>query len=182
MPVNSGAARARAFLEGHPETVGAVRRAVETVAAGFSFPANDLRGEVVQDAISRVVDAVRSGRYRGDASLTTFAHSVAHYTCIEHARRHRFDTIRPDLEALPSPMAGPEESLILEEQFRRRMAALSGLSPPARELLRLIFVERLSYKEAGDRLGLSEAAVKSRVHRYRIMLRDLAEPGEAGSR
>ena len=66
--------------------------------------------------------AVRSGRYRGEAFLSTFAHSVAHFTCVEHARRHRLD-----------PAAGPEASLLQAERARLRMRALSRLPSGARE-------------------------------------------------
>ena len=174
------AERARAFLEGHAATVSSVRGAVEAVVAGFAFPTDEARREVVQDALGRLVDAIRSGRYRGEASLTTFAHSVAQFTCIEHARRHRIESIHVGIDSVESPRAGPEESLLQAERLRLRLGAISRLPAGARALLHLIFVERLSYREAADRLGLSEAAVKSRVHRYRSMLRERAEKGGAG--
>jgi RNA polymerase sigma factor (sigma-70 family) len=180
MPEHPWAECARAFLEGQGAAVSAVRRAVETVARRFSLPTREDRREVVQEALGRVVDAVRSGRYRGEASLSTFAHSVAHFTCVEHARRHRPDPIDRGPETLESHAAGPEASLLQAERARLQMGALSRLPSGARALLELIFVERLSYKEAGDRLGLSASAVKSRVHRYRSMLRRRLDRGEAG--
>lgn len=50
-------------------------------------------------------------------------------------------------------------------------AAVSRLSSTDREILRLVAYERLTYAEAGMVVGLSEAAVRSRLFRARRWLR-----------
>ncbi|MGH9869315.1 MAG: RNA polymerase sigma factor [Candidatus Polarisedimenticolia bacterium] len=154
-----------------------MRSVVEAVVAGFSFTSHE-RADIVQEALGRLVDSIRSGRYRGEAALTTFGYSVARFTCIEHERDAKARAAG-GLEAVVCTSAGPEETLLRAEEHDRNLTALSRLPPQARELLHLIFIERLSYKDVGRRLGLSESAVKSRVHRCRLMLRDLANRGEA---
>ena len=164
---------AEAFLEGDPRTVAAVRDIVEAVVAGFHLMSEEARADAVQESLGRLVDSIRSGRYRGEASLTTFAYSVARYTCIEHERGRRILT-HEGIEAIPTMTEGPEETLLRTEEHDRNLNALSRLSPRSKELLHLIFVDRLSYKDVGRHLGLSESAVKSRVHRCRLMLKELA--------
>lgn len=60
-----------------------------------------------------------------------------------------------------------------EDEVEHLMEALSQLGPDERELLQLIYWERLSYKEVGYVLGTSEKAAGVRISRARQHLRDL---------
>ena len=80
--------QARELLDGTLETVDGIRRAIEHVVARFRLP-EGWDGDLVQEALGRVYLAVILGRFRGAASLATFAENVARYTCLEHLRRQR---------------------------------------------------------------------------------------------
>jgi len=64
----------------------------------------------------------------------------------------------------------------MTEEHARNLEVLAGLPPDCRELLRMVFVDRLSYREIGLKLGISEGAIKTRVHRCRAACRLRAAP------
>ncbi len=135
--------------------------------------------------------------FRGASSLSTWLYTIARSFCIKHRRRSKFapesmeslDAGEPAKLAaqLPDPSRGPEEEL----QGRRIESALEEaigeLEPMYREVLVLRDVEGLSAAEVADILGLSVEAVKSRLHRARIAVRERiapalsAEPAPAAS-
>ena len=169
------------FLDGDPAVVGDVRAIMEAVITSFDFNDSDLKSDLVQDALGRMVVSLRAGRFRGDASITTYAHSIARYTCIEHLRRRRREARLARETAAPQGVQQPEEMLIRAEAHRRSLTAFAALPREAQELLYLVVVEGLSYQQVGEWMGISEASVKSRVHRCRIRLRDHAASDRPGA-
>jgi len=169
-----------AFLRGDRARVGEIRAAIQSVVRSFQFPDEELDRDLVQDVLSRILQNLSAGRFRGDSSLGTYAQKVAKYTCLEHLRRRRFE-IRMDLESIPSRArwSQPEGSLLRTEEHLRNLRLFAALSGESRELLRLIFIEGLSYDEIGRRLGVSEGAIKSRLHRIRLACREAV--GAAGA-
>lgn len=162
-----------AFLRGDRPLLEEVRAAVEGVVRSFHAFDAELHGELVQDSIARLVVSLSHGRFRGDSSLKTYAQQVARHACLEQLRARRSGaTVDP--EAIPSQAdwSTPEGELIRSEEHRRNLRLLARLPAESLELLRLIFEERLSYREIAERLGLSEGAIKSRVHRLRLASRD----------
>jgi RNA polymerase sigma-70 factor (ECF subfamily) len=160
--------QAVAFLSGDAAAIGAIQSAVATVVRTFRRLRIDEHDDLVQEAMGRVFVMLRSGRFRGEAALKTCAQRVARYVCLEHLRLERLAT-QIDLESLPSRerWSGPEEALLLSEERRIGLRALAALSPECRRLFHLIFIEEMTYREVATRLGISETAVKIRVHRCR---------------
>ena len=84
----------------------------------------------------------------------------------------------------------PERSLADREVAVALESAIAALEPEYREVLLLRDVEGLSAAEVAEVTGLSVAAVKSRLHRARIAVRDrvapllepFAAPAAAGTR
>jgi RNA polymerase sigma-70 factor (ECF subfamily) len=88
------------------------------------------------------------------------------------SRRHRFLGDRVDHEdAVPDPELTPDRIVARSEVIARVQRAIDRLAPPYREVIRLRELEGLSAKETCRALGLSAAAMKSRLHRARAMLR-----------
>jgi len=174
---------ARAFLEGEPSVLAHVSLLVERVVRTFHAPDSDTPKDLVQEIMSRLCANLRGGRFRGAASLDTYAQSVARYTCIEILRRRRCE-LHLEVEHLASSASwsGPEEWLLRREEFESHLRAFSTLAPDCQELLRLVFGDGLSYRELAERLGISEGALKSRIHRCRLALRVAAGPARQGDR
>lgn len=165
-----------AFLAGRPSAVQAVTDAVAGAVGRFRLGA-DLHEELVQESLGRILLNLTRMRFRGEASLRTYASNVAKYTCLEHFRRSNAGA-RPDRPDASGPT--PEELYLRAEEHGRNLRAFAALSSECRELFTLIFVDRLAYREIAERLAVSVGAIKSRVHRCRERLHDLlASRGEA---
>jgi RNA polymerase sigma factor (sigma-70 family) len=171
-----------AFLRGDPATHQAVRDAVRNVVRSFRFSGRTSMDDLVQETLCRVFLNLSVGAFRGEASLRLYAQRVTRYVCLEQMRRRRFAAdVDPAALSSSGPVGNPEAALLRAENRRRHLAALAALSPGTHELLRLIFIEELNYAEVGKRLGISEAAVKLRVRRCRLTMReeDTAPAGSA---
>ena len=73
------------------------------------------------------------------------------------------------------PSRGPEEQTINKGLRARLARALGAVPRPYRVVVFLREIEGLSTREVGQVLGISEANVKTRLHRARVMLREELE-------
>ncbi len=129
--------------------------------------------DVLQDALVAALESL-SG-FRGEASLQTWLFTILRNAAYRlNSRRARAPQPIGDLEAL-GRAAGwgeddPESLAVLAEDRDRLRQALDSLRPNDREILLLRDLEGMR----GDRtcvvLGLSQAAMKSRLHRARLRL------------
>jgi RNA polymerase sigma-70 factor (ECF subfamily) len=67
----------------------------------------------------------------------------------------------------------PEDALLSKESREKMMEALDKLPPEYRAVFVLRDIEGFSNSETGQSLGISVAAVKSRLHRARLALRGM---------
>jgi RNA polymerase sigma-70 factor (ECF subfamily) len=74
----------------------------------------------------------------------------------------------------------PSEALERKEIREKLIAALGSLAQKYREVFVLRDVEHMSIEETAKALGISAGAVKTRLLRARLMLRDLLSPGLDG--
>jgi len=72
----------------------------------------------------------------------------------------------------------PEEQLLVRESYRNVLSAMQKLKKSQRDLLALTISSDLSYREIANILGISEANVKVKVHRARILLKELLQTGD----
>lgn len=135
----------------------------------------DARG-VLQETMLTLVRSLHA--FRGDSSLSTWLFAVArsHSSKRRRKRRHALHTISlEDDPGVVEQIAGdlPDPVTYLEQREISVMleAAIRELDEKYRDVLVLRDVEGLSAGEVAEVLGLSVAAVKSRLHRARAMLR-----------
>ena len=74
----------------------------------------------------------------------------------------------------------PSEALERKEIREKLIAALCSLAQKYREVFVLRDVEHMSIEDTAQALGISAGAVKTRLSRARLMLRDLLSAGLAG--
>jgi RNA polymerase sigma-70 factor (ECF subfamily) len=139
--------------------------------------------EVTQEAFLRAWRAI--GRFDGRSQLFTWLYRIGVNEAKRRAQRgeRRLHTVSleestsepPDLSGAPEPRA---ERGALRAALERSVQALP-LDYRAPLVLRDI--EGLSTKDAAEILGMSEAALKSRLYRARVSVRDaLRDQGELG--
>jgi len=161
------------FLAGERASVEEIRAAIAVVVHAF-HPGHDAEPDLVQEALARLVACLKEGRFRREASLKTYAQSVAKYTCLEFRRSRRVPAdLDPDTMASPALWSEPETILLTKEERRQSLHAFASLPVDCRQLLLLIFIEGLTYREIGVRLGITEGGIKSRVRRIRAACRRL---------
>jgi RNA polymerase sigma factor (sigma-70 family) len=82
----------------------------------------------------------------------------------------------------------PEESCSLRERKGIVKSAISGMRPRARNIVELIYLQEHSIRETAQILGISTAAVKSRIFHARIalhrmpLLQGVAKPNRLSAR
>ena len=134
--------------------------------------------DVTQDVFLQVVRKLPT--FRGEAALPTWLHRVTINAALAHRRKRslRQHGESDDLfEELPEEgVTSPDAELIDQERKRLLNEAIAGLSDTYRGVLVLSDLEGLSDADIGARLGLSVPAVKSRLHRARLLLRDRLAP------
>lgn len=77
------------------------------------------------------------------------------------------------METLTSPQADPERQAYAQELTRMLEAAVDALPEAYRTVFVLRDIEGLSTSETGEGLGLGEEAVKTRLHRARLIVRKI---------
>ena len=143
----------------------------------------DDAGDVAQESLISMARSVRA--FRGDASVSSWLYTIARRFCIKKRRRSKFAPTREEsLDApatdlsqqLADPRPNPEETATNRELAAALTHAIDALEPSQREVLVLRDVEGLSASEVATVLGLSVDAVKSRLHRARVAIREALAP------
>ena len=161
-----------------------VSGAVYRFGRGFCGDPHDAE-DVAQVTLAALARSLRD--FRGDASLTTWAYTVARNACTRQRRRPAHAPAR--LESLDAAAPGgspalqvadpgedPQRALERRELRDALQRSIHALPPSQREVLVLRDVEGLPASEVGRILHLSERAVKSRLHRARVSLREMLAP------
>lgn len=140
-----------------------------------------LAEDVVQEALARLFE--HRGRYPldelfGPYLVKTVARLAIDHRRVRRARHEQLERVRatPPREPL-SPAAAAE----IGEVTDRVGVAIAALPERERACFLLTVCERLSYREAGETLGLTYAEVNNAIHRARTALRvSLADVVEQG--
>ena len=123
-------------------------------------------------------------RFRGDAKISTWLYTIASRACLRMRRKRKgapdrelsLEEFVPSSEGefrLQIPIEGltPEQALENKELREALDQAINKLPKKYRMALVLRDMEGLSAGEAGAIMGLTERALKSRLHRARLFVR-----------
>jgi RNA polymerase sigma-70 factor (ECF subfamily) len=122
-------------------------------------------------------------RFEGRSSLSTWLYRIASNAALMRLRRNEPEQVsvdepveRDDGELMPRQFFDfcclPEEDLLREEAREQMKQAIDDLPPTLRSVFVLRDIEGLSTAETAEALDLSESAVKSRLMRARLKLRE----------
>jgi RNA polymerase sigma-70 factor, ECF subfamily len=133
-----------------------------------SFDADD----AVQEAF---VKLARRPDVQRDRGVLSWLMTTVRHTCMRLLRpfaRERRLGDRAELDEVADAAPSPERALERWRLVALVHAAIAKLPPTYREILVLRDLEGLSGEEAARALHISEASMKSRLHRARSMIRD----------
>jgi len=157
-----------------------------SVARRFLRSEEDAR-DAVQEAF---ISAFRSvDRFEGNARLSTWLHRIVVNAALMKLRTKRRKPEQSIEELLPRFLedghlahpASPWRRDALSGLERAEISALvkekiDSLPDNHRNVLLLRDIEELDTQETAELMGISEGAVKTRLHRARLALRELLEP------
>ena len=145
---------------------------------------NDADAEdVTQDVLLQVVRKLDT--FRGDSQIATWLHRVTVNAALAHRakratrQKHETNDTIDDLPPTDWPSGPikrwnvpPDEPVLAAEQAELIEQAINRLPNPFRDVYVLADVEGLPNHEIAEMLDLSVPAVKSRLHRARLRMRD----------
>ena len=161
--------------------------------AALSILNNDADAEeVAQEAILKAFKAI--GRFRREARFSTWIIQI----CMNEARmklrkdrRHLYESIDESRKGaeegdyIPKDFADwreiPSEALESRRLREALQKGLASLGVKYRQVLVLRDIEHLSIADTAKLMGITEATVKTRLLRARLMMRDALAPGFDGA-
>ena len=138
--------------------------------------------DVLQETLLAMARGVRD--FRGASSISTWLYAVARSFCLKKRRRSKFAPEETSLDAdgasdgaaIRDPARSLDEVVAAKQVEAALERAIRALEPIYREVLLLRDVEGLSAPEVAEVLGVSVQAVKSRLHRARVSVRESVAP------
>ncbi len=146
--------------------------------------------DVVQDTFVSAYQSLAS--FKGDAEFFTWLYRIAFNTAISAKRRKR-PTISLDAGASsanrekthetgidPEDRAAdvaPDAAMERAEDERQLAMAIAKLSPEHRGVLLMKDIDGLKYEDIAEAMRVPIGTVRSRLHRARLELRNLLDPG-----
>jgi RNA polymerase sigma-70 factor (ECF subfamily) len=149
---------------------------------------NDADAEdVTQDVLLQVLR--KGNTFRGEAKFPTWLHRVTVNAALAHRRKRarrqehehpdplgRFEEDGHHAHPVRPWSVAPDDALQDRETTRLIEESIARLPEAYRDVYVLADVENLPNAEIADILGLGVAAVKSRLHRARLMMRNALAP------
>ncbi len=151
---------------------------------------NDADAEdVTQDVLLQVVRKLDT--FRGESAFPTWLHRVTVNAALAHRRKRATRQAHQSSEPIENVLddghhhhdgpvrpwsISPDEPILNAETQHLIERAIQNLPDTYRDVYVLADVEELPNAEIADMLGLSVPAVKSRLHRARLMMRDALAP------
>jgi len=136
----------------------------------------DKAGDAVDDLVQETLVACLAARvrFRRDAAFRTYLFGIAKNVLFGHLRRRQRDPDTLDLETSSLRDLGPTPSSILAARAEQRLLveALRAIPVADQILIELYHVEELTAVELAEMYGITETAIRGRLHRAKSLLRE----------
>ncbi|MFJ8082654.1 RNA polymerase sigma factor [Streptomyces sp. NPDC096205] len=123
------------------------------------------------------------GMLRASGALASWMFRIVRNECLRRTRGllHRGPADEPDRPGTSGGGRSAEEEVLLRLEAERVAAAVAALPDDQRQVLVMRDIQGLPGRTVADRLGLSTAAMKSRLHRARSAVREALHDEPAGT-
>jgi len=138
--------------------------------------AEDIAQEIIIRAL-RGVDALASD---DEALVCSWLDTLARNTAYNENRGRKHHADREPVESDMPKVLSAEREALGRLSVERLVQAIAALPTQLREVLQLRVLEELPGGEVAERLGITETAVRSRLHRARAALREATQSGSTG--
>jgi RNA polymerase sigma-70 factor (ECF subfamily) len=145
--------------------------------------------DVVQETLIKAYEKLQELQH--PRALRSWLYKVAANACLMKRRKGKYEPtteipleeLRPSREPeaeglkveIPDPAELPDRELERQEVRDRVRRAIAQLPPHYRIVVLMRDIEHLSTRETAEALGVAETAVKMRLHRGRLMVREELE-------
>jgi RNA polymerase sigma-70 factor (ECF subfamily) len=139
----------------------------------FSTGDPDLAETVAQDTLLRAYNGREN--FRGECSVSTWLTGIAINVLRDHQRTERYKfwkrvkssavDVSEMAGFLPAEGTSPEKQLLAKEKVKHLARVLETLSPNQRTIFLMKFTEEMAVGDICDALGMSEATVRTHLHR-----------------
>jgi RNA polymerase sigma-70 factor (ECF subfamily) len=151
--------------------------AMNAIASRFLGDTDDA-ADAVQEAFVSAFKGI--GSFAGTARLGTWLHRITVNACLMKLRgRKRRAEVRLDHRFDPVDRAVRTDNVSQSELVARVRVSIDRLNPDQRQVIQLRDLDGLDTARAAERLGITESALKVRLHRARKALRVMLEPAFA---
>src|SRR5689334_14832033 len=123
------------------------------------------------DLLQNTLERILSRTMPEDADLTKWAFRVCRNVWIDEIRSRRVRReASPELAAAPEPEVSTEEAVMARINLRRAQAGIDALPEEQREVLALVAIAGMAYRDAAEALSIPIGTVMSRLARARAAL------------
>lgn len=130
-------------------------------------------GPLAEDVVQETLLVVwrSAGRFRGQGRVIAWLLGIIHHVALKMLRRQKQTVSDAWVENLPAEVSTPEERFQTSDRQRQLHEGMSRLSPQHREVLELVFFQKLTLAEVAAVIGCPTGTVKSRLNYARKQLR-----------
>jgi RNA polymerase sigma-70 factor (ECF subfamily) len=154
------------YLNGSTREFFIVTSWIEQVVNNYWWGLKEYREDIIQDIRLKLYINLKQNKFHRASLLKTYVYRIAKYTCIDFLRKTYSNpsTTKSDLPDIAEER-NIIDGLISKEKEKVVQTVLQELADKCREILQMVFVDRLSYNEISAELNIAEGTVKSRVSR-----------------
>jgi RNA polymerase sigma-70 factor, ECF subfamily len=155
------------------------RSRLHSLASGI-LQDSDLAADAVQDTFLKAYGALSD--YRGRGIFGAWIRRILVNQCLSLLRqRHSYLSLEELDAEFASCERSPEDQAVATSEADAVRRAMGRLPAHYRAALVLRVVEQLSYREIAQLLAVPESTVETWIHRGRMRMRTLLQPGSGGS-
>ena len=135
--------------------------------------------DMVQDVFYRMLKSRHT--FTGEGEFKTWMYHLARNIIKDHYRKSSRNANHYDADAFAEKLSGgsqADEALQKKMELKQLQQSIDNLDEQSREVLVLSRYQELKYAEIAQILGISEGAVKVRIHRAINQLKSMYRPLE----